>query len=624
MITTEKYDQRNETLDIVSLVPRPLDIVSLVPRPLDIVSLVPRPSNTVSLALGPSNTVSLVPRSSNVISLISRPSNTVSLTLKPSNTVSLVPRPLDMQLDRYSIGESPLESMDEAIELEYEKGVRPLVAPFKKGTGNIKHTSMERYACLLVIHAMDKSGKGKINLCTDGCRSDIMFSSSEYPKYYMGIQVKTTTGLVHTKRKNGNTTYSWIFSDTNKDYSGLLMYMRSLTDGESWLIPFDILNIHFKGQNTRIAKTNKSTKIDWNIYKVNDKNLLIKIYEYYLLGLQGNSLISLKTYEDISRPITLNHQKEQSAREKIIPVLLQTGLQFVEPKLENMIYDFILGDLKFQEKIAAPKNVTGFRVSLYTGTYHIPYSQDDFDILLINLPSPHEKLFYLIPMDKLIEHGIVRTGDNGGKIEMSVYPEEIVENIKSQPKNNWQVEFLCSREDPNLVKRMLAIYNKQLYHKIGPLTIEDPVHWDINCKTINDLSRKWNLELTHAPANLPYTFTLYNKRILEKNVTENSAYIVLSFKYQKDKKNMIRSKGDFDFVYSKMPERYNSFYLIPSFDLENRNILKTDTCKGQQSIAIPFPELGNVNRSNAWVNKFIIRYDDPNFKNTIFEHLKVK
>ena len=73
-----------------------------------------------------------------------------------------------------------------------------------------------------------------------------------------------------------------------------------------------------------------------------------------------------------------------------------------------------------------------------------------------------------------------------------------------------------------------------------------------------------------------------------------------------------------------MPERYNSFYLIPSFELENRDMLKTDTYKGQQSMAIPFHELRNTNRPHGWVNKFIIRYDDPNFKTTIFEHLKVK
>jgi len=536
------------------------------------------------------------------------------------NIIKLIPKQSNVTFNRYVIGESPLELLNDAVKLEYDTGIRPLVGKFKKGTGNIKHTSMERYGCLMVIHAVNESGKGKMELCLDQSQSDLMFSTPEHPDKYMGIQVKTTTGITE-RLKNNNISYSWRFSDTNKNYSGLLMYMRSLTDGESWLIPFNILNMHYKGQNTNIAKSNKRTKIDWSLYKVNDKNLAYMINEYYRLSLDGKSSIILKPRENISIPITINNQKEQDVRKKILPILLQTGLTITEPILENMRYDFTLGKMRIQEKICSLKGVTGYRVSLYSGDKHLPYNKDDFDILLVDLPVPYEHLFYLIPMDKLVEHGVMKTENCNGRAEMHVYPEEIVKDTQIRSKNNWSVEFLCSQEDPNLVKRMLTIYDKQLHHKSDPIIIENPTFWDIKCKTMNDLSKKWNLPITYVISDLPYNFIIFNKRILEKHVNESRDRFILYFKYQKDGKPIIRSRGDFDFIYSRMPERYNSFYLIPSFELERRDMLQSETSEGKGSMCIPFPGMETEKNTNAWINSYIFSYDDPNIKEKLTKFL---
>jgi len=514
-------------------------------------------------------------------------------------------------LKKFVIGETDIEKIDDAVKMEYEEGIRPLVSEKLD-----RYSTMERYASLLVIHSVSASKVGKMEFCLDGCKSDLMFSVED--NKYLGIQVKTTKGLKSMKRGDGSLRKGWFFSDV-EGYPGLLMYFRSLIDGKSWLIPYNLLRQYYKSYNLRIP-VSKNTKLNWDDYEINDTQLGQMIYEYYKVSINNNDLLVLKDYKNINKAVSKNVQKEYNQRDRILPILEKTGLKIEQPKFENMVYDIILGELRIQEKSSRQKLKYGLYVN-FNGRNHRKYKETDFDILIVHNPSPFDHTFYFIPMDKLAEHGFVKTETQEGNSNLFLYTGEVEKDKKSEQsnKNNWALDFLCYYSDPNLTKRLIFIYNMQLYHDMKPVVIKDHIFWDINPKNLNDLVNKFNLERSHALSNDSYNFKLYDRRILEKTITKNSDRKLVLYMYISiNRKRFPHNEGEFDFIYSKIPE-YEGFYLIPSSELIKRKILKNETSEGQKSISIPFPGT-NVkipSQSNLWVNEFIFFYNDKDFKNTL-------
>jgi len=525
--------------------------------------------------------------------------------LKIQPPVLKIQPPLNLE-GKFIIGDSPIELMNSAVELEYEKEIRPLV-----GNGDrSKCIVMERYVSLLTIYAMNKYGKGNLKLCVDACRSDLMFSTIENPGKFIGIQVKTTTGTRENKRGNGTITSGWSFAQTDKDYKGLLMYFRSITDGEAWLIPFNILVNYHDSQNITIVKNpNRKTRIDWSLYKVDNYNIAAKIYEYYLLAINGSHLLDIKFYEDINRPVHKLHQNEQQFRKKIICYLEQTNLPIKDAIIENSAHDFVLGDLKIQEKIASITNSgTSYSFELKRrSTDYFTYIKDDFDILIIHVPSPNDDFLYFIPMDILVRRGIIKSfRENKRPNAIYIYPQEFIDGQKYIIKDNWPSEFLLSYKDPNLISKILAIYNKQLYHKEEAFIIENPIFWNFECKSFNDLILKWNLPKEYSMPNSGYTFKIYDNKILEKTAFEGRKnQFQIDFKICREGIYFLPKKGDFDFIYVRLPRISKFFYLIPSTELES------EINNAQERISLPY--LKDKSSKTIWINKFIFYHDDPHF-----------
>ena len=523
----------------------------------------------------------------------------------------------------YVIGKSSLEEMDASIEREYETGYRVIVSKKQTSTRN---KAMERYASLLAIYSMKRFEKGKLQLSPDCCKSDLIFSREDTPELFLGIQVKTTSNFKTTIRKY-DTTKFWKFSDTDKDYSGFLMYLRSLNDGKSWLIPYNILHQYYKGSSLSIQSNPKLnlTTMNWNDYKVDDRNIAQKIHEYYDLALQSDNVLTLISNEDITKPISECVQKEHNARKIIIPILEKTGLIVSDPKLENMTYDLIFGEIKIQEKLSyLKKNLTYYNIHLSRGS-NKPYRQNDFDILLIHNPAPFDRTFYFIPMDKLMEHNYIKKDDTGNET-LLLYPGELENREEiNKLKNNWSIEFLCYYDDPNLIKRILEIYNMQLNHYNNSIIINNPIHWEMECNNFNDLVTKWNFKRSFAVVGQEYTFILNEKRVSEKTITKSyDSYILYLRNYSKNEsKKIVYSPleyGGFDFIYSKIPET-KTFCLIPSSEILKRGFLKNQQEIGKKSLSFPFLDAINKNIQNrhSWIVNFVFYFNDPNIKEKILK-----
>ena len=522
-----------------------------------------------------------------------------------------------MRKNRYIIGQSELEGLDEAVRIGFEYGIHPLIA---EKNNNLRDKTMERYASLLVIYAMNRYEQNGMKICPDSCRADLMFSNPAYSDKYMGIQVKTTGKIKSHKRKGGNTTYDWRFSKTGKDYSGLLLYMRCVSEGESWLIPYNILCLYITTIDISIAKTEKPTNFDWNKYKIKDCDLASVIFQYFLLGVSENPCVVLESSEKISTPVSEKTQKEHETRKKLLPLLSETNLQIESPPLEDMPYDFIWGELKVQEKPSS-QNEEGhsYLVHLHysKGAKRIkePYRLEHFGILIVHNPSPYDNSFYCIPSIKIDQHGHFKTDINKGATSLYVFPSEDfnVNNTVSK-RFNWTFEFICYYDDPNIIQRLLAIYNMQLYGIIEPIVLQNCHFWDFPCKNLNDLVIKWNLERTFTTANNKYQMVFMKKRVLEKTLEKQEHRFKMYLTCYKSAETL---KDDTcDYLYSKMPESYNGFYMIPLPEFSKRKMLKNDNNVGQTSVIFPFPNT-SVQNDNVWINNFIFSFTDNNFPFTI-------
>lgn len=520
--------------------------------------------------------------------------------------------------DIFTIGESPLEMIFHAVENEYENGIRPNVNSKDEASGDLCQV-MERYIELLAVYSANKAGYGTLDICPDGCRSDLMYCTKDNPASYIGIQVKTTTGLKETVRDNGKNTYCWQFAAVNKDYKGILMYFRSIIDGEGWLIPYNDVNKYYKAVNLSIVPNpSRKTKIDWDKYKVNNYNIGIKIHEFYLDAVDKKNSLDIKTLNQITLPVFDLHQQEHEYRKKIVLVCSEMGLKIGRPIIENMPYDFILGELKIQEKVATANNMkSGFicelkrRKKLKDGTIYLSYVIKDFDILAVHIPD--SDFLYFIPMIVLKKRGIVSDVQEEKRVSIHLYPNEIIEGKKYIFKDNWPVEFLLSYKDPNFNGKMKAIYYKQIYKSDDPILIKNPLPWNFTCKSLSDLISKGCLQRTYPLNSEKYTFKLCGKRILEKIAFERvPGKYVIDMTTIKNGKIVFSKYGEFDYIYVRMTG-VDFFYLFPASMLKNRNLLTTDKIKGQKRLPLAYNDKEKTYK-NDWMEMFAFFFGDVNFE----------
>lgn len=511
--------------------------------------------------------------------------------------------------NRHVLGESPLEEMYDAVKKEYEMGITPLVSPKKT---HLRESSLERYSSLLAMYSVEKFGKGKLERNLDGCKSDIIYSLNGNLDKCMGIQVKSTAGLTVSK---GND--YWKFGGINKNYTHLLMYFHSITDGRSWLIPYNILRQFYSGSelmiSTGTSKRKRKSAVNWNNYSVSLINLGELIYRYYIFSLSQQNILELRSCYEFNIPDAESMKVEQNSYRQILPYLEKMGMKIKRPDLENMAYDFILGELKVQAKTATKDKTTSLRANLHR-SLSLPYIITDFGILLIHNPPPYENSIYFIPMNKLEYHNYIKdTKDQKGKIDIFFYPGVVIggEDTKKEKTtaHNWTLDYLCYLDDPNLIQRLITIYNNQLNNDMTSVVLKNPIFWDKECKNFNDVVLKWNLDRMYCKIESTYTFDLMNKRIAERACYFDKK--ADNFKLVIGGKGYNTCKADeYDFLYTTVLG-YNWFYLFPMQIMINKKLIETAGEIGKKKITINYP--GKILKRNLakWMDDFIFYFNDP-------------
>ena len=525
--------------------------------------------------------------------------------------------------ERYTIGLSPIEKMCDAVRMEYETGITPLVLRSRK---NLITKQMETYGSYMVLHSL----KGYLGINSqkspDGCSSDIMVNIEKFHQLYMGIQVKTTTSD-RERIKDGNSTYGWKFEGTNKNYSGFLMYLRSLEDGYSWLIPYNITSKIFRSTHIQIKQSGISKNIKWENYRVSNQELGQKILEYYMEAISGLcNMITFQSKEFLYSPVSKSTKLEHENRKNFVPLLQNLAFEIKRPIVEDSPYDLTLGVLKMQEKTASYREGRlHLNLSHQEDGEESPYTVGTYHILTIYLPSPFEKYVYFIPELQLIRHGYTKTSYQEGKQSMHVYPnldvDETYERRNNSKRDEWANEYLFYRNDPNITKKLLSVYHMQLNGSIVPIVVNAPLPWNMKCENMNDLVTKWNMERTYPIANNIFSYFLYGKKTVERILTRNVNSFRLLTNYFADDVKQPYKLTDADYFFARMPKDHddykNTFYLLPTKEMLWNGVLKSDTTDGQ--LKIVFPPKGQRKTKHSWTENFLFSYHDLNIKNMILD-----
>jgi hypothetical protein len=220
----------------------------------------------------------------------------------------------------------------------------------------------------------------------DGCNVDIIFR----PKIvthdsWVGIQVKTTN-VRHL-------TYSF---HINHIYKDCLLLFYCCEDESMWLIPENII-----GEQKKVSIGYYKSK--YNIYKVSKDDIINKLYDLY-------DITSKFTLDILNKPINIYQQREQEFRK-----YRENKIDFIKFHYDNMegsVYDFKIGNLKVQEKVAkiSKENRYIFYLCKNNGIINnrpnqIQYDIGDNDYYWLNCED--KRYFFVIPEKILIDKGLI-------------------------------------------------------------------------------------------------------------------------------------------------------------------------------------------------------------------------
>jgi hypothetical protein len=234
----------------------------------------------------------------------------------------------------------------------------------------------------------------------DGCKADIVIKKkNENNDLWLGIQVKTTN-----KKTDRDQYY---FRLNSGKYDNCIILCICDEDKKMWLIPYEEVD----GLKTiGIAQKSK-----YNKYEVNKDNLIKIMSNYYELS-------NKFCFDILDTPTSNSHKQEQEFRK-----IRESKINFIEFKnndIEGLVYDFMIGNKKIQEKVGTicKDNVNSYSFTLSKSSgringkcCHCPYEKDDNDFYWLNCKNGY---FYVIPQDVLIEKGYV--GKDTKKLKLYV------------------------------------------------------------------------------------------------------------------------------------------------------------------------------------------------------------
>lgn len=258
----------------------------------------------------------------------------------------------------------------------------------------------------------------------DGCLSDFCVrKKGSTSDEWLQIQLKSTL-------KQHYKVYGF---HIDREYPDCAIICMCWEEKRIWVFNWNEIN----GQK-KLSIGHKTSKYD--SYAVKGTPDLIKALERCM---DANKLYKLET---INIPISVMMKKEHeyaTLRETKLPFL-----NFALPSRQNLVYNFMIGDLRVQEKVAAAmkgKKSFNTRLSKHNKKVLCPYAKGNCDLYWVH--APDKDTFWVIPESVLLKKGYLASDDTVGKT-----------NLHLTSSNFEDYKFTYSKLDKELLLK--TIYTK--------------------------------------------------------------------------------------------------------------------------------------------------------------------
>jgi hypothetical protein len=236
-------------------------------------------------------------------------------------------------------------------------------------------------------------------------------------------------------------TYSFGFQT---DYKNCLILLFCVQDKSMWLIPENIIS-----NQTKVSIGYNNSK--YNIYKVNNDNIIDKLNELYIST-------SKFEFDILNKPTNIYQHREQEFKK-----FRQETIQFINfhyDEMEGTVYDFKINNFKVQEKVAklCKENRYIFFLCKNNGKLNskqnlVQYDIGDNDFYWLNCENKQN--FFVIPEQKLIEKGLIgNKEENNNRKTLKITIKDELHN-----KSQWLTPFMFNYETINQENNKLRLCN---------------------------------------------------------------------------------------------------------------------------------------------------------------------
>jgi len=234
-----------------------------------------------------------------------------------------------------------------------------------------------------------------------------------------GIQIKT---LVESFQ-GGMYPESYILNfNTDKPYPNNMLIVAINRRKTRFFVTF-CENIQY-GKQVNIRYTSRAKKYNEN--KFTDKNLFIT--EVIKL------LPDCVEIKDIENRYNNLNSKEINMRNRLCKKLDELKIIYQDASNNNDAYDIFINGYMIQLKFTNNKHNNMFQVNMTRTGSKRPYSDtDNVDIFIYEIGG-HEENFLIIPINELIEHGVVSSNNHEGKVFIYIPPPDY-------SKENWAMKY---------------------------------------------------------------------------------------------------------------------------------------------------------------------------------------
>ncbi len=223
----------------------------------------------------------------------------------------------------------------------------------------------------------------EIKTCDDGTIADFaMRNIGSEEDLWLMVQLKTTDKSIK---------YGYKFNLHKNKYNNCIILCLCENEEKLWILNGNDV------EPTENLYINKSNTCKYPFEEIAKDNLINSILKYY-------NILDCMSFDEINIPLSLTVKKEQEFRKYRDKKC--NFLTFMYPEESNMIYDFTIGNLKVQEKVARIC-YNRLIVSMYRSGAKCSYKTGDNSLYWIHFPC--KNYFLLFPENILIKDGYIST-----------------------------------------------------------------------------------------------------------------------------------------------------------------------------------------------------------------------